>query len=104
MNRPQFLAINTLALALSALMLAHFFVARSAGRLSGEMTANQSKFNEARLAQSRLNEARQLETILDQLAKRIAHGSETDPRLRTILSKHGMQVTLEINGEKKQYP
>ena len=48
--------------------------------------------------------ARQLETVLDQLAKRIAKGSDIDPKLKIVLLKYGMNVSLEIDKKKKTYP
>jgi hypothetical protein len=48
--------------------------------------------------------ARQMEPILDQIAKRIAKVSDNDPQLRLILVKHGMKVTLEVDGKQKSYP
>ena len=54
--------------------------------------------------QNMINGARQMEPVLDNLAKRIARGSENDPRLRDILKKNDLQVTLEHDGGKKNYP
>jgi len=94
MNRIQFWALNITSLLLVVLLLSHFFFARANSLLSGEVAREQAF----------INNARQVETVLDQLAKRIARGSDTDPQLKNILIKHGLNVTLEIEGKQKAYP
>ena len=94
MNKPQFWILNLVSLLLSATLLAHFFFVRHNNQLGGALNGEQAY----------VNNARQLETVLDQLAKRIAKGSDTDPKLKNILVKYGMTVTLETDGKKKTYP
>ena len=94
MNKLQFWVLNVVCLVLAALLLTHFFFSRQNNRLTESL--NQER--------AYLNNARQLETVLDQLAKRIAKGSDTDPKLKNILVKYGMNVTLEVDGKKKTYP
>ncbi len=94
MNRIQFWTLNVVCLLLATLLLAHFFFARHNNRL-GESLSQERAY---------INSARQLESVLDQLAKRIARGSDTDPKLKTILVKYGMNVTLEVDGQKRTYP
>ena len=94
MNKQQFWALNLASLILTVLLLGHFFFVRHKNQL-GEVLAHEQAY---------INSARQLETVLDQLAKRIAKGSDTDPKLKNILVKYGMTVTLETDGKKKTYP
>jgi hypothetical protein len=94
MNKFQFWALNFLSFVLAALLLGHYVLARHNDRLSQAVTRDRAA----------ANSARQIEPVLDQLAKRIASGSETDPRLKNILSKYGLNVTLETDGKKKTYP
>ena len=54
--------------------------------------------------QTEINNGRQFASVLDQIARRMASGSETEPRLTNILAKYGLKVTLDVNGQKKNYP
>ena len=94
MNRHQFWALNLASLVLAALLLGHFFFVQHSHQLGDALTRDQVY----------INNARQLEAVLDQLAKRIAKGSDNDPKLKIILLKYGMNVTLETNGKTKTYP
>ncbi|MDQ6631347.1 MAG: hypothetical protein M3Y82_06270 [Verrucomicrobiota bacterium] len=94
MNRLQFILLNTVSFFVVIILVTHFFIVRANNELSGAVARNQAA----------ISNARQLEPILDQLAKRIARGSEADPRLRNILVKHGLTVTLDVDGKKKTYP
>ena len=94
MNKLQFWALNVGSLVLTALLLGHFFFIRANNRLGQALDRDRAA----------INQGRQLEGVLDQLAKRIAKGSDTDPKLRNILVKYGMNVTLEVDGKKKTYP
>ena len=94
MNRHQFWALNLASLILAALLLGHYGFARRNSRL-GEALAREQAY---------INNARQLETVLDQLAKRIAKSSDIDPKLKIVLLKYGMNVSLEIDKKKKPYP
>ena len=94
MNKCQFWILNLASLILSTMLLAHFFFVRHNNQLGGALNREQAY----------INNARQLETVLDQLARRIAKGSDTEPKLKNILIKYGMTVTLETNGQKKIYP
>ena len=94
MNKLQFWALNGVSLILAILLLGHFFFARHNNRLGHALDRDRAA----------INNARQLEGVLDQLAKRIAKGSDTDPNLKQILIKYGLNVTLEVDGKKKSYP
>ena len=94
MNKLQFWTLNIASLILAAVLLGHFFFVRHNNQLGAALSRDQAY----------INNARQLETVLDQLAKRIAKGSDIDPKLKDILVKYGMTVTLEIEGKKKTYP
>ena len=78
----------------SGLMLGHLWLITSNNQIGSQLSSERTY----------VGNAQQLEPILDRLAKRIAIGSESDPRLRTLLAKHGLQVTLEVDGKKKNYP
>jgi hypothetical protein len=94
MTKSQFWILNAASIVTVALLLTHFFLARHNSGLK-DMFARE---------QSAIENAKQLERVLDQLAKRIAKGSDTDPRLTEILRRYGLNVTLEIDGKKKSYP
>ncbi len=94
MNKSQFWILNLASLVLAALLLGHFFFQRHNNRLGDALNRERAY----------INQAAQLEAVLDQLGKRIAKGSDTDPKLKNILVKYGMTVTLETDGKKKTYP
>lgn len=94
MNKLQFWMFNVTSAVLVALLLGHHFFSRYNDRVKLALTRDQAA----------VNNTRQAEVILDQLAKRIARGSEVDSRLTNILAKHGLNVTLEVNGRTKSYP
>jgi hypothetical protein len=98
MNRLQFLTLNLTSLVLVLLFAGHFYLAARNNRLSEELMREQTA------AQANVNNARQVAGVLDQIARRMAVGSETDPRLTNILAKYGLKVTLDVNGQKKNYP
>ena len=94
MNKLQFWVLNVASLVLAALLLGHFFFVRANNRLGQALDRERAT----------ISKARQLEAVLDQLAKRIAKGSDTDPKLKNVLVKYGLNVTLEVDGKKKAYP
>lgn len=94
MTKTQYWILNTLGVILAALLLTHYFFARSNYQLA----------EDTRQGQATIASSHQLEVTLDQMAKRVALGSETDPRLRQILIRYGLNVTLEKDGQKKTYP
>jgi hypothetical protein len=94
MKRWQAVLFNGLAFVLALIVLANFSVARRNQRMAGELERKQQI----------INQARQAEPILDQIAKRTAHGSEKDPQLKSLLEKHKINVTLEVDGKKWNYP
>ena len=94
MNKLQFWILNATSLLLVTLLLGHFFTVQQNDRLKLQVVRNQAT----------IENNRQSEIVLDQLAKRIARGSDIDPRLTNILVKHSLAVTLEVDGKKKNYP
>ena len=94
MNKIQFWILNLTSLALVLLLVGHFVMVKRNNLLGEALDRDRTA----------INNARQIETVLDQLAKRIARGSETDPQLKSILIKYGLNVTLEVDGRKKSYP
>jgi hypothetical protein len=94
MNRLQFWILNGTALALTALLLGHFFFAQHNDRLGEALERDRAV----------IADARQAEAVLDQLAKRIAVASKTEPQLKSLLVKYGLSVTLETDGRKIPCP
>ena len=94
MTKPQFSVLLLVSIIVSGLMLGHLWLIASNNRIGNQLSSEQSF----------VGNAQQLEPVLDRLAKRIAMGSEKDPRLKNVLAKHGLQVTLEVDGKKKNYP
>ena len=94
MSKLHFRLLNISSLILVVLLLAHFVMGRLNARLG----------NELRRDQAYINGANQVSAVLDRLAQRIALGSDTDPRLRDLLIKYGLTVTLDVQGKKKKYP
>jgi hypothetical protein len=94
MTRLQSLILNATGALLVLTLLGHFAFS----------TWNNSTADELRANQAALNNAAQVRVVLDNLAKRIALGSETDPRLRDLLIKYGLNVTLDVQGQRKAYP
>ena len=94
MSKAQYWILNCASLLLVTLLLAHYWLSRSNNNISNDLTR----------AQAYIGNARQVEPVLDQMAKRIAKGSEADPRLKDILVKYGLSVTLNNEGQTKTYP
>ena len=94
MTKFQYWTLNVIGLVLVAMLLGHHFFARANDRLGDAVMRDQAF----------VNGSRQVEATLDQLAKRIAKGSETDPQLKKLLVKYGLNVTLDTDGTKKTYP
>ena len=94
MSRFQFWTLNCAGAILVLLLLAHFVMARLNGRRTDELN----------LQRAYINNANQVSAVLDRMAQRIAQGSESDPRLRDLLIKYGLSVTLDVQGKKKTYP
>ncbi len=94
MNKTQYWTLNCLALILAGLLLGHYLFTQSNRRLA-EAT---------RRGQAQIVSSRQMEVTLDQMAQRVALGSETDPQLKDILLRYGLSVTLEKDGQTRTYP
>ncbi len=94
MTKNQFWIFNFVCLVLVVVLAAQFLVSRSNAKLNDEVNRQQTV----------INSARQLENVLDQLAKRIARDSDTNAALRDLLVKYDMRVTLEVDGKQKNYP
>jgi hypothetical protein len=94
MTKLQFWILNCASLLVAALLLGHFFFSRSNSQIGDALARDQEA----------IVNAKKLEKVLDQVAKRIAIGSETDPQLAAILQRYGMKVTLDRDGKEKNYP
>jgi len=94
MSRRQFWILNLAGAILVLLLVSHFGMARLNGRRTDDLN----------LQRAYINNANQVSAVLDRMAQRIAQGSEIDPRLRDLLIKYGLSVTLDVQGKKKTYP
>ena len=94
MNKKDYSVLLLMSVLIALLVAANLGLGYSNGNLSNELNQQQMI----------INNARQMEPVLDNLAKRIAKGSEKDTRLREILKKNDLQVTLDTASGKKQYP
>lgn len=94
MPRLQFWILNALGAVFLALIVIQFGIVWKNTKLNDELVRQQTI----------IANASQLEPVLDSLGKRIARGSDVDPRLKTLMLKYGMRVTLEVNGKTKNYP
>jgi hypothetical protein len=94
MSRSQFYLLNTVSVLLVVFLLTHFALARYNDRTGNALAREQAA----------IGNTRQVEAVLEQLAKRIARGSDTDPRLAGVLRKNALTVTLDVAGKKKAYP
>ena len=94
MSRWQFHILNLTSLALVILFGVQFWLGRKV----------QTMNNQIMQAQAVVNEAQQLEPILRKMSMRIAQASDREPRLRDLLVKYGMKVTLNVDGKQKSYP
>jgi hypothetical protein len=94
MNKMEFRILNVISALLVIFMLGQFWFARSNNHLATELARDQAQ----------ISTGQQAWQALEQLKARIAKGSDTDPRLKEILLRHGLQVTLEVDGKKKTYP
>ena len=94
MSRFQFWTLNCAGAILVLLLVSHFVMARLNGRRTDELN----------LQRAYINNANQVSAVLDRMGQRIAQGSESDPRLRDLLIKYGLSVTLDVQGKKKTYP
>ena len=94
MTRLQFWILNALGALFLALIAIQFVIVRKNTRLNDELVGRQNV----------IANASQVEPVLDSLGKRIARGSDIDPRLKSLMLKYGMRVTLEVNGKTKTYP
>ena len=94
MSRLQFWVLNVTSGILVILLATHFLLSRLNGRIGDDVNRQRAY----------INNANQVSAVLDRMAQRIALGSESDPRLRDLLVKYGLSVTLEVQGKKKTYP
>lgn len=94
MTRLQFWILNALGALFLALIAIQFGIVWKNTKLNDDLVRQQTT----------IANAGQLEPVLDSLGKRIARGSDVDPRLKTLMLKYGMRVALEVNGKTKNYP
>ncbi|MDK3160282.1 hypothetical protein QPK87_27530 [Kamptonema cortianum] len=94
MNFIQWLTLNILSAVLAVLVLASLLLANNAQNLSRQVATGQQT----------VQMARQSEVLLRQLSLRIAQASDSDPSMRSILSKYGLKVTVpRPDGTTKTY-
>ena len=94
MCKLKFWVLNLTSLILVVLFGLQFWLGRKVQALNNQMVQSQAV----------VNNAQQIEPILRKLSMRIAQGSEREPRMRDLLVKYGMKVTLNVDGKQKSYP
>ncbi len=94
MNKTDFSILLFLSVLIAALVGVNLWLNVSNNKLNNQLAQEQQA----------VNHAQQISPVLDNLAKRIAKGSDVDPRLREVLKKNELQVTLDNGGEPKKYP
>lgn len=95
MKRWQFHTLNALGLLVAVAVLTGFWLGRDVQALNLRAARTQVLMNQSR---------QQVQPILQQVASAIARASDTDPALRDLLKKHGLNVTLNVDGKPRQYP
>lgn len=94
MNKMEFRILNVISAMLVVFILGQFWIARSNNQLATALARDQAQ----------ISTGQQAWQALEQIKQRIAKGSDIDPRLKEILVRHGLQVTLDVDGKKKTYP
>jgi hypothetical protein len=94
MNRTQFWILTVIAVLLSGVLWAQFWIVKNNNQLSAQVNRGQQI----------IAHGQQLGPALDQMAKRVAKASDNDPQFRSLLVKHGLNVTLDVEGKEKKYP
>jgi cytochrome c-type biogenesis protein CcmH/NrfG len=84
MTRLEYWTLSVVALALSLMLIGNYYLTVSNNSSNAQLARDQAA----------INNAEQLKPVLDQLTKRIAKGSENDPRLAEVLKRNGLQVIL----------
>ncbi len=94
MSRWQFYVLNVTSFVLVVLIGLQLLLERNI-RLLNERAIQ---------IQATIAKGRQTEPVLKNISMRIAQASENEPRLRELLVKYGMNVTLNVDGKQKNYP
>lgn len=84
MTKGQFWLLNAVSALLIVTLFLHLFLSRGNNKL-GQQLNNQRAY---------INNARQLQPVLENLARRVAAGGETDPKLKALLTKYDIKVSL----------
>jgi hypothetical protein len=82
MTKNQFWVLNGTSILLAGLLLAHFYFSRSNNELGRQLNADRTA----------VNNGRQLQPILENMARRIAAAGETDMKLKVLLTKYDIKV------------
>lgn len=94
MTKEQFRVLSFISVLLVSLLITQFVLNIGNAKLANEVSKQQLL----------VNRSRQLEPVLDQLAKRLAQDSESNPAFRNLLVKYELRVTSDTNGKQKKYP
>jgi hypothetical protein len=92
MTRIQFWILNIIGSICALLILASLILSPLNSRLSRQVAATQTQFNQAQ----------QLQNTAQNLLVRIAQAGQTDPSLRQLLAKYDFQVTLNQTNQANQ--
>lgn len=84
MTRSQFWLLNAVSALLILSLFAHLYLSRANNRLGGELNAQRAY----------INNARQLQPVLENLIRRIAAAGEKDVKLKTLLTKYDIKISL----------
>jgi hypothetical protein len=98
-NSSPILLISSTILAV--VLGANLWLSRS---LRSDLREYQNQNKKLIESQATITKARRLEPVLQQFSMRIAHASDKEPKLKELLSKHGLKVTLNVDGKEKKYP
>jgi hypothetical protein len=93
MTKNQFWLLNLVSAILIVLLFAHLFFSRANNSLGAQLNAQRAY----------VNNARQLQPVLENMAQRIATAGENDPKLKALLTKYDIRITLppETTAEKQ---
>ena len=94
MTKNQFWLLNIVSAVLIVVLFAHLFFSRANNNLGATLNSQRAY----------INNARQLQPVLENMAQRIATAGENDPRLKALLTKYDIRITLPPATKAEQTP